>query len=382
MAAADVVNPGGRLPDVVPAIQSILALEQSTSPSSVQEQPVSRKNKTVTIDGDVVQEMVMDTVDDVLPLHSRTVASHEEPGTGNAGDVDTDQGKKESYSSMAAKSSGAGERGKSAATLTNEEVIILEEDEACVKGMEAALGGVGQEFIQNPEPTVTIFESNLFGPWMVVEHRRRKPVVTGRDVEPAMQDFSNNRGSRFAALKVPDDIGLPGSKDEIMQGVTRTVEADVRSGEGRTAPPRMVVHKNTAYVASNPMKKSRNGHKMTSQQAVLPIVEGQVATVVSRKAQVQGGNYTVVLIQEHNERGLSQSMSRGGRRVVRRGASTSVSGFIDSVVGELDKIVEDTGMEGNIEHLMSEDESSWTDFQNEDDGDPALLDPDGGADGQ
>ncbi|KAK8663463.1 hypothetical protein V6N13_083282 [Hibiscus sabdariffa] len=355
MAAADVgaavgmlvqVNPGGRLPDVVPAIQSILALEQSTSPSSVQEQPVSRKNKTVTIDGDVVQEMVMDTVDDVLPLHSRTVASHEEPGTGNAGDVDTDQGKKESYSSMAAKSSGAGERGKSAATLTNEE-------EACVKGMEAALGGVGQEFIQNPEPTVTIFESNLFGPWMVVEHRRRKPVVTGRDVEPAMQDFSNNRGSRFAALKVPDDIGLPGSKDEIMQGVTRTVEADVRSGEGRTAPPRMVVHKNTAYVASNPMKKSRNGHKMTSQQAVLPIVEGQVATVVSRKAQVQG---------------------------VRRGASTSVSGFIDSVVGELDKIVEDTGMEGNIEHLMSEDESSWTDFQNEDDGDPALLDPDGGAD--
>ncbi|KAK8644684.1 hypothetical protein V6N13_123984 [Hibiscus sabdariffa] len=31
---------------------------------------------------------------------------------------------------------------------------------------------------------------------------------------------------------------------------------------------------------------------------------------------------------------------------------------------------------------MSEDESSWTDFQNEDDGDPVLLDPDGGADSQ
>ncbi|KAK8598691.1 hypothetical protein V6N13_094654 [Hibiscus sabdariffa] len=284
------VNPGGQPPDVVPVIQSVSTLEPRP------------------------------------PLH-RCKSSL----TGNAGDVDTDQGKKESYASMAAKSSGAGE--------------------ACVKGKEAASGGVDQELNQNPEPDVTISESNLFGPWMVVEHRRRKPVITKRDVGPAVHDFSINRGSRFAALEVPDDIGLLGSKDEIVQGVTRTVEADVRSGEGRTAPPQMVVHKNTAYVASNPEKKSRNNRKMTSPPAVLPIVEGQVAIVVSRKAQVQGGNHTAVLIQEQNERDLPQSMSRGGQQVggllkwhlgvhgyglkakraleIRRGACTSVSGFID-----------------------------------------------------
>ncbi|KAK8503518.1 hypothetical protein V6N12_066205 [Hibiscus sabdariffa] len=338
------VNPGGQPPDVVPVIQSVSTLEPRP------------------------------------PLH-RCKSSL----TGNAGDVDTDQGKKESYASMAAKSSGAGVRGKPAATLTDEEVIILEEDVIVDKsgaipsiqfsdrvhdqvncnmrnaiivhllgrtiGKEAASGGVDQELNQNPEPDVTISESNLFGPWMVVEHRRRKPVITKRDVGPAVHDFSINRGSRFAALEVPDDIGLLGSKDEIVQGVTRTVEADVRSGEGRTAPPQMVVHKNTAYVASNPEKKSRNNRKMTSPPAVLPIVEGQVAIVVSRKAQVQGGNHTAVLIQEQNERDLPQSMSRGGQQVggllkwhlgvhgyglkakraleIRRGACTSVSGFID-----------------------------------------------------
>ncbi|KAK8658236.1 hypothetical protein V6N13_036446 [Hibiscus sabdariffa] len=77
------VNPGGRPPDVVPAIQSVPVLEQLASPSSVQEQHVSKKNKTLTIDGDVAQEMVMDAADDVLQLQSRTVASHGESGKGN-----------------------------------------------------------------------------------------------------------------------------------------------------------------------------------------------------------------------------------------------------------------------------------------------------------
>ncbi|KAK8644685.1 hypothetical protein V6N13_123985 [Hibiscus sabdariffa] len=239
---------------MVPAIQSVPALERPTSPTLVQEQPVSKKNKTATIDGDVVQEMVMDTTDDVLPSHMRNMAFHGEHGTGNAGDANTDLGKNESYASMAAKSRGDEERDKSAATLTDEEVIILEDD-------------------------------NLGTIW----------------------------GSRFAALEVSDDNGLPGSTGEIAHSVTRTMEADVHSGESRQAPPRMVMHKNSAYVASNPEKKSRNGRKMTSSPAVLPIVEGQEATVVSWKAQGQGGNHTAVLIQEQNEKGLAQSMSRGGR---------------------------------------------------------------------
>ncbi|KAK8521619.1 hypothetical protein V6N12_031513 [Hibiscus sabdariffa] len=241
---------------MVPAIQSVPALERPTSPTLVQEQPVSKKNKTATIDGDVVQEMVMDTTDDVLPSHMRNMAFHGEHGTGNAGDANTDLGKNESYASMAAKSRG------------------------------------------------TIW------------------------------------GSRFAALEVSDDNGLPGSTGEIAHSVTRTMEADVHSGESRQAPPRMVMHKNSAYVASNPEKKSRNGRKMTSSPAVLPIVEGQEATVVSWKAQGQGG-----ILGVHGS-GLKAKRALE----VRRGASTSVSGFIDSVVGELDKIAEDTGLEVNTKH--------------------------------
>ncbi|KAK8648888.1 hypothetical protein V6N13_129630 [Hibiscus sabdariffa] len=415
------VNSGGRSPEVVPGIQSGPSLERPASPTSVQEQPVHKKNRTADIEGDVVQEMVMDTLEDM---------ENGEHGKGTAGVVGSDQGGKASYAHMVAKSGSDEERGKSAATLTDEEVVILENDvlvdrrgaipsiefsdrvhdqvdrnmQACTKGKEAASGSAGQEGNQCPEPSVPISESNLFGPWMVVDNRRRKPVGNGRAVEPVMQEGRGHRGSRFTALEVSDDGGLLRGSGEDVHGDPPMVEADARPRAGSMEFPRVTREKNSAYVASNPEKRTKNGRKNNSSPVVLPIVEGQEASVVSRKATGKGGNHSTVIIQEQNEKGLTTSMFRGGRRVgglakgnlgvhgvglkakrvldVRRGASTSVSGFVANVVGELDKIAEDTGLAANTEQLMSEDDSSWSDFQNEDDGDPALLDPDGGADGQ
>ncbi|KAK9026179.1 hypothetical protein V6N11_039025 [Hibiscus sabdariffa] len=323
------VNSGGRSPEVVPGIQSGPSLERPASPTSVQEQPVHKKNRTADIEGDVVQEMVMDTLEDM---------ENGEHGKGTAGVVGSDQGGKASYAHMVAKSGSDEERGKSAATLTDEE--------------------------------------------------------EGR----------GHRGSRFTALEVSDDGGLLRGSGEDVHGDPPMVEADARPRAGSMEFPRVTREKNSAYVASNPEKRTKNGRKNNSSPVVLPIVEGQEASVVSRKATGKGGNHSTVIIQEQNEKGLTTSMFRGGRRVgglakgnlgvhgvglkakrvldVRRGASTSVSGFVANVVGELDKIAEDTGLAANTEQLMSEDDSSWSDFQNEDDGDPALLDPDGGADGQ
>ncbi|KAK9020797.1 hypothetical protein V6N11_010811 [Hibiscus sabdariffa] len=109
---------------------------------------------------------------------------------------------------MAAKSSGAGERGKPAATLTDEEVIILEEDMIVEKH-----GAI---------PSIQ-FSDRVHD--QVDRNMRHKTVITGHDIEHAMHVSRNSRGSRFAALEVHDDVVLPVSKDEVVQDATRTVEA-------------------------------------------------------------------------------------------------------------------------------------------------------------
>ncbi|KAL4388825.1 hypothetical protein GQ457_09G008060 [Hibiscus cannabinus] len=444
------VHSGGRPPEVVPGIQSGPSLEWSASPTSVQEQPVNKKNRTTDIEGVVVQEMVVDTMEDM---------ENGEHGKGTVGVVGPDQSGKASYAHMVAKSGSDEERGKSAATLTDEEVVILENDvlvdrrgaipsiqfsdrvhdqvdrnmrndiivrllgrnigykslwsrmhaiwkpvgdiqlidldnsyflvrfaaekdytkvltegpwtiygsyltvqpwsrkfstsenypsqvivwvrlpglpfryytkvlfrhiaslignvvkvdyntkegergkfarlallvdlskpllsciridgqlqkieyeglqqicfecgvyghskEACTKGKEAASGNADQEGNQCPEPSVTISESNLFGPWMVVDNRRRNPVGIGRAAEPVMQEGRGHRGSRFAALEVSDDGGLLRGSGENVHGDPPMVEVDARKRDGSMDFPRVTREKNSAYVASNPEKKNQ-----------------------------------------------------------------------------------------------------------------------------
>ncbi|KAL4362433.1 hypothetical protein GQ457_04G029140 [Hibiscus cannabinus] len=128
--------------------------------------------------------------------------------------------------------------------------------EACTKGKETASGRSGQEGNQRPEPSVTISESNLFGPWMVVDNRRRKPVGNGRAVEPVMQEGGGHRGSRFAALEVSDDGGLIRGSGEDVHGDPPMVVADARTRVVSKDFPRVTREKNSAYVASNPEKKN------------------------------------------------------------------------------------------------------------------------------
>ncbi|KAK8612360.1 hypothetical protein V6N13_092476 [Hibiscus sabdariffa] len=364
----------------------------------------------------------MDTVEEALRYQTDSLVPPGGSEKGNGGDEGSERNAKETYASMVAKLNNAEERGKSTAMITDEEVVILEEDvivekdvaipsikfsdrvhdqEACVKGQGATTEGDVHSLAPQPLKNVYVSESNLFGPWMVVENRRRRPITSGRVESHPVQDTRINRGSRFAALEATDDVENSMHRDGALDQVGQSVEVIGNTMVGRRVSTNTVAVKNDAYATSNPEKKSKHRGHVSNQPTVLPIMEGQAATVVSHKAQIKGGTHTAIHIHEHNDKGPLQVSSRGGRRVgtmpkanlsvhssglkprrnadFRHGASSNVSGFIDNMAGELDKIVEETSVGMNVENLMSEDESPWTDFPNDEEDILALPDPDGGV---
>ncbi|KAK8580501.1 hypothetical protein V6N12_070768 [Hibiscus sabdariffa] len=116
---------------------------------------------------------------------------------------------------------------------------------------------------------INILESNLFGPWMVVEsHQNLKDVV----------HVNNTKGVVENNPRVDENIG--------------------KVIIGRRARTEATVSKNEPYKASNLEKMSKNQSSDVRQLVVRPLVEGQVATVTPYKSGIQSGNHTTIRIQE------------------------------------------------------------------------------------
>ncbi|KAK8698005.1 hypothetical protein V6N13_114137 [Hibiscus sabdariffa] len=87
---------------------------------------------------------------------------------------------------------------------------------------------------------------------------------------------------------------------------------------------------------------------------VVPLVEVQVTNIVSHKPTIHGGNHVSLHIQEQGEEVISRRMAH---------ANVWVSKFNDSISSELDKIVGEAGGGGDVIHMLSDDNSSWMEFQ-------------------
>ncbi|KAK9011706.1 hypothetical protein V6N11_039789 [Hibiscus sabdariffa] len=164
--------------------------------------------------------------------------------------------------------------------------------------------------IANKEP------GELFGPWMTVDNRRRRPLnksSSGRN--KALMD-SMAEGSRFAILEsvVPEvtptivaDTEVPPSSNVIARKASgpsssSTVGAELPHG----------VRKNAAYLASNPPRKSKAVVSPVSHPEVLSMVSGQPVVVVEHRPPKDLLNHRDVALMEHGHGKETSGVVAGG----------------------------------------------------------------------
>ncbi|KAK8633238.1 hypothetical protein V6N13_014086 [Hibiscus sabdariffa] len=192
---------------------------------------------------------------------------------------------------------------------------------------------------------------------MVVENRRRKVVASGRPGNHPSHNPVNIQGSQFSVLDKTVHVGSPNHMvdNAAMEGHNEgVIDVDVVE---RHADIGKRVTKNATYIASNPKKKLKNKGGDGNQSTVISLV-----SVCGRK---RTGNIL------KGGLGVSGNSVKSRRAVeYRRASMAGTSTFINNMNGELDRIIEALGDGGTAIHMLSDDDSSWTDFQLDDEGDP------------
>ncbi|KAK8574425.1 hypothetical protein V6N13_034299 [Hibiscus sabdariffa] len=227
-----------------------------------------------------------------------------------------------------------------------------------------------------------ISESNLYGPWMMVENRRRQ---TPRNACNLSSEVRNGRvsGSRFASLV---DEGLDERQLEESGFVLATKTGGVVVVHEDVVNPKGVVHmhanKTVAFLASNPDKKSKARDKGTKEIGVVPTVEGRSINVIPHSTNVASGSHSVIKIVEEGSgdgirsKASMHGASRRGKAVrdgVRKGLlmkksgepfakKTGVAEWAQNVQMRVDLIAKDVGTDvrgvrelgGDTHNLLSE----------------------------
>ncbi|KAK8478924.1 hypothetical protein V6N13_093274 [Hibiscus sabdariffa] len=160
---------------------------------------------------------------------------------------------------------------------------------------------------------------DLYGPWMVASTRRRRvtaPVVKWRE---SVSD--RGEGSQFAVLQntyqVDTDASLGDQEAMMEDGSEQRLES---SDEPETylAPnvhaQSSQVHKNIAYMESNPTRKSIKNmvsNKRGSSVTVVPLGPGIRSEVVEYVHSRKSGNHTVVSINDTSPKDMGACRSKG-----------------------------------------------------------------------
>ncbi|KAL4304484.1 hypothetical protein GQ457_10G003160 [Hibiscus cannabinus] len=144
-------------------------------------------------------------------------------------------------------------------------------------------------------PSFSSKGAELFGPWMVVENRRRRARpsnVTGKHGEA---DVRGNYSSMFEVLEVEESLEIA---DE---------NVDPRGKAPLLHVPQESIRRNAAYLASNPDKKKQmkgKGMEKTSDSIVLPSVPSSKVTVVDREVNSSKSVHQAILIAEEGVRNM------------------------------------------------------------------------------
>ncbi|KAK8986441.1 hypothetical protein V6N11_009999 [Hibiscus sabdariffa] len=146
--------------------------------------------------------------------------------------------------------------------------------------------------------------SELFGPWMVAESRRRRNTSLNRNGQKKDNTGSGAEGSRFAALSnmgTEDTLSpVVGMLENNTMDRVQPVDADpvmVSSEKVRSQE----VQKSAAYMKSNPDKKKKVGSKPVEASCVVSLVKDKEPEVaVTESAQGAGLHRAVSIVERYD----------------------------------------------------------------------------------
>ncbi|KAL4388900.1 hypothetical protein GQ457_09G004750 [Hibiscus cannabinus] len=222
-------------------------------------------------------------------------------------------------------------------------------------------------------------KDGLFGPWMMVDTRRRKPQAMKLNSKASEQSFRTNNGSRFAILGA--DSGSPDT-DQIVEVMEegRRLPLHVRAGAleetrdlGKTgaASTGNVVH--GASGATNAGGISKVSKKVIDKAVVLPMVEGQQVSFVEHSSHNKVHAAVSIFEQNHGRKAADRVVQgknmggkvKGNKENVRQGLKVRkpsdtrtisrpvLSDWVDNMTSKLDNFAKDKELEpGGVGRLF------------------------------
>ncbi|KAK8548664.1 hypothetical protein V6N13_054557 [Hibiscus sabdariffa] len=310
-------NPGGRPPEEMPAIDKTSVRERQASPSPLDSDRSSKKGRSEVPGVMHDSDSDMDAEGGLLPISGVDLLQKTGPRTADTVLLDpADQGK-ESYVSKLLGAQKNGGIGGSSKSFTDAEITILDDDVLMdSKGSSGIVSGGAADSasLDKEKPVESISDANLFGPWMVVDNRRRRSDmaqnlvgngnggISGSRFEVLHNVDENNDGTIIPEGGIADNLRSPASLLASTSGVAASM-IQVVEGEG-----------NVSSVVSNPVGKAKNRKSGFQTPAVVPLVDGHAVQVTERTSGSTLGQHRAVRISEqggHGSSGLGLVGARG-----------------------------------------------------------------------
>ncbi|KAK9011241.1 hypothetical protein V6N11_044095 [Hibiscus sabdariffa] len=310
---------GGRPPESIPHVTFNQPLERVGSPLAAEDQPVVKRgrNNFVAMDNMEVSESMEMEADGMLSTKER-----EAP----AGDASTGTQPRVSYTHVVRDSLRGKDHTPIFEDLNQDKIIVRDED--CVvdhlgrfprisfaESVHAQVDLTSISTVTGPtlESCNITSSKELFGPWMVVDNRRRrtppyKPSGGRQDLV-----VTEPRGSRFAVLDsgatVEDMItgGVevsPQASDELAPTVT---DVQVAPGPG--------IVRTATFGAETPQRKPKSSSASSSRIETIPMLLGNAITMVEHRPHgASKDNQAVSLLERgHGSSGLDNGKGQAGR---------------------------------------------------------------------
>ncbi|KAL4385105.1 hypothetical protein GQ457_15G005980 [Hibiscus cannabinus] len=180
--------------------------------------------------------------------------------------------------------------------------------------------------------------NDLYGPWMMVDNRRRRPANVGRDVRDKLLEVAGVNGSRFSVLNV-DDIeyvqdALTERNPSASAQAMDTIDPNSSLSPAATIIKSTEVIKSTASHASNSTKKSQLHKDSARQVTAIPMVPGSSIKVVEHESLGKFSEHRAVSI-------LEQGQELNAREEVHN----VLTEWVENVNAQLDTIVHQKELE-------------------------------------
>ncbi|KAK8672309.1 hypothetical protein V6N13_110682 [Hibiscus sabdariffa] len=315
----------GRPPDFAIQLSCPSPLERCRDPGVPEYEPVDKRarNREEVLDANMMEVEEGQKEEASVEVGTDLTSGKAVGRENDRGPVDNLTGK-ESYVSMVARNSGSGAVQDGVCDAGS--VEIKDDCERVTKNVALIAESVVEGTPVQHDKPIGPSKDDLYGPWMVVDTRRRRVSgVSGpvKDVSGNKDRASTSHGSRFAALVV-EDVMTP--TDENVEpsnavGALNTESTTPKLTAGRVSKSivqRPTVVKNAAYKASNPDKKGGKRSELNVGLPVNPICIDQEVEVVHHPVAHHSNNHTTVSLVDKYP-GSSEAI--GGKMQRVRGAA-------------------------------------------------------------